>query len=133
MVVNDTKKRLPLSAKQEKSFLDFVKGDKYYSKYYDGFYILFKTGLRISEFCGLTLDDIDFENHRICVYKTLNRTTKYYDDGKNRLEKPESVKQITTPKKKASYRWIPMTDGVETAFRSWEKKQLADKEKNGSS
>ena len=26
-----------------------------------------------------------------------------------------------------------MTDGVETAFHSWEKKQIADKEKNGSS
>lgn len=52
---------------------------------------------------------------------------------KNRLEKPESVNQITTPKKKASYRWIPMTEGVELAFHSWEKKQIADKEKSGSS
>ena len=84
----------------------------------------------IQHFAGLIFD---FECHRIRVYKTLNRTTIYFDEGKNRLEKPESVKQITTPKKKASYRWIPMTEGVELAFHSWEKKQIADKEKSGSS
>ena len=28
-----------------------------YRKYYDGIYILFHTGLRISEFCGLTILD----------------------------------------------------------------------------
>ena len=85
--------------------------------------------MRIGEITALCWSDIDFECHRIRVYKTLNRTTIYFDEGKNRLEKPESVKQITTPKKKASYRWIPMTEGVELAFHSWEKKQIADKEK----
>lgn len=89
--------------------------------------------MRIGEITALCWSDIDFECHRIRVYKTLNRTTIYFDEGKNRLEKPESVKQITTPKKKASYRWIPMTEGVELAFHSWEKKQIADKEKSGSS
>ena len=93
----------------------------------------YKCGLRLGEAFGLVWSDIDFECHRIRVYKTLNRTTIYFDEGKNRLEKPESVKQITTPKKKASYRWIPMTEGVELAFHSWEKKQIADKEKSGSS
>ena len=118
-----------LKPEEIKTFLKTAKN----TRYYELFYIILNTGMRIGEATALCWSDIDFENHRICVYKTLNRTTKYYDDGKNRLEKPESVKQITTPKKKASYRWIPMTDGVETAFRSWEKKQLADKEKNGSS
>ena len=64
--------------------------------------------LCIGEISALLWSDIDFECHRIRVYKTLNRTTIYLDEGKNRLEKPESVKQITTPKKKASYRWIPL-------------------------
>lgn len=75
--------------------------------------------------------DIDFEKHRIRVYKTLNETTVFYDDSKNRLEETYSKKQITTPKKKTSYRYVPMTEGVEAAFRSWEQKQLVDKEKYG--
>ena len=32
-----------------------------FCKYYDGIYILFKTGMRISEFVGLTIKDLDFE------------------------------------------------------------------------
>ena len=31
-----------------------VVNDKHFSRYYDGIYILFKTGLHISEFVGLT-------------------------------------------------------------------------------
>ena len=30
-----------------------------FSKYYDAIYILFHTGLCISEFCGLTIPDIE--------------------------------------------------------------------------
>ncbi len=41
--------------------------------------------------------DIDFEKHRIRVCKTLNETTVFYDDSKNRLEETYSKKQITTP------------------------------------
>ena len=80
------------------------------------------TGMRIEgNYDNFAGHMFDFECHRIRVYKTLNRTTIYFDEGKNRLEKPESVKQITTPKKKASYRWIPMTEGVELAFCLGEK------------
>lgn len=32
-----------------------VKSAKHFSRYYNGLYILFYTGLRISEFCGLTI------------------------------------------------------------------------------
>ncbi len=55
VIINDSKKRQALSAKDQERFLNFVKDDPHYSKYYDGFFILFKTGLRISEFCGLTV------------------------------------------------------------------------------
>lgn len=49
VVVNDSVTRNALTPKQERDFLEFVKNDKHFSKYYDGIYILFKTGLRISE------------------------------------------------------------------------------------
>lgn len=56
---------LEKSELQQQEYLDFVKSDKHYSKYYDAIFILFNTGLRISEFCGLTVSDIDFKNKRI--------------------------------------------------------------------
>jgi site-specific recombinase XerC len=54
VVVNDSVTREAITRKQERAFLEFVKGDKHFSRYYDGIYILFKTGLHISEFVGLT-------------------------------------------------------------------------------
>ena len=54
VVVNDSVTREAITRKQERAFLEFVKGDKHSSRYYDGIYILFKTGLHISEFVGLT-------------------------------------------------------------------------------
>lgn len=43
-------------------------------KYYNGMFILFKTGLRISEFCGLTVKDIDLQERKINVNHQLQRT-----------------------------------------------------------
>ena len=56
--------------------MKFIKEDSHFSKYYDAIYILFKTGLRISEFCGLTVKDIDFEHNRINVDHQLQRTSE---------------------------------------------------------
>ena len=60
VVVNDSVTREAITRKQERAFLEFVKNDKHFCKYFDGIFILFKTGLRISEFVGLTFRDIDF-------------------------------------------------------------------------
>jgi hypothetical protein len=67
VVVNDSVTREAITRKQERAFLEFVKSDKHFSKYYEGIYILFKTGLRISEFVGLTKADIDLEKGVINV------------------------------------------------------------------
>ena len=45
VVVNNAKKREAISEEQEKAFLDFVKNNHSYYRYYDGMYILFHTGL----------------------------------------------------------------------------------------
>lgn len=74
VVVNDSVTREAISRAEERAFLKFVKEDKHFGKYYDGMFILFKTGLRISEFCGLTISDIDFKNNRINVDHQLQRT-----------------------------------------------------------
>ena len=73
VVVNDSVTREAITRKQERSFLEFIKADSHFSRYYDGIYILFHTGLRISEFVGLTISDLDFENRKINVNHQLQR------------------------------------------------------------
>jgi len=73
VVVNDSVTREAITRKQERAFLEFVKQDRHFSKYYEGIYILFKTGLRISEFVGLTISDIDLEKGVINVNHQLQR------------------------------------------------------------
>ena len=103
VVVNDSVTREALTRKQERAFLEFVRNDKHFSRYYDGIYILFKTGLRISEFVGLTVRDIDFENSRIIVDHQLQRTRNM-----------EYV--IEDPKTGCGTRMVPMTPEVKESF-----------------
>lgn len=65
VAVNDRATREAITRDQERRFLAFIKSDKRYCCYYDGIYILLHTGLRISEFTGLTKDSIDFEGHNL--------------------------------------------------------------------
>ncbi|MDE5864543.1 MAG: site-specific integrase [Lachnospiraceae bacterium] len=104
VVVNDSVTREAITRKQERDYLKFVKEDKHFCKYYDALYILFNTGLRISEFCGLTMKDIDFEEKRINVNHQLQRTSdmKYI---------------IEVPKTESGIRFVPMTEEVEKCFR----------------
>ena len=71
--INDTKAREVLTQEQEREYLEFVKQDAHYSKYYDALHILFHTGLRISEFAGLTVADVDMEHRKIMVDHQLLR------------------------------------------------------------
>lgn len=57
VVVNDSVTKEAVTQEQERKFLKFIKEDSHYNKYYDGMFLLFKTGLRVSEFCGLTIHD----------------------------------------------------------------------------
>lgn len=73
VVVNDSVTREAITRKQERTFLEFVKNDKHFCKYYDGIYVLFKTGLRISEFVGLTIQDVVLKNRKLNVDHQLQR------------------------------------------------------------
>jgi len=99
VVVNDSVTREAITRKQERAFLEFVKNDKHFSKYYDGIYLLFKTGLRVSEFVGLTIHDIDLQKRTIDVNHQLQRTSKM-----------EYV--IEPTKTNAGTRVLPMTEDV---------------------
>ena len=86
-----------MTEEQEEKLLSFVKNDRTYCKYHDAIVLLLKTGLRISEFCGLTVSDLDFENRIINVDHQLlrNKEVGYY---------------IETPKTKSGVRQVPMSD-----------------------
>ena len=99
VVPNNARPRQALTDQELTDWLDFVKNDTTYRKYYDEFIVLLGTGLRVSEFCGLTLQDIDFHTKRIRVERQLARTRS----GKFYVEKPKT---------KNGVRYIPMSPEV---------------------
>ena len=103
VVKNESQKREAITKSQMESFLQFIKEDKKYSRYYNGIYILFHTGLRISELCGLTLRDVDLKERTINVDHQLY----WVEDGLH----------IEDVKSESGERKIPMTDGVYAAFK----------------
>ena len=105
VVVNDSVTREAVTKDQMRKFLKFVHDDVVYCKYYEVVYILFHTGMRISEFCGLTLSDIDMENKIINIDHQLQRSSKM-----------EYI--IESTKTNAGTRKLPMTDDVAQCFRA---------------
>ena len=104
VVYNDSIRREALTREQERKFLNFVKEDRHFCRYYDGIYILFNTGLRISEFTGLTKMDIDFKGMKINVDHQLQR---YNHIGY----------KVAEPKTESGIRQVPMTKEVAECFR----------------
>ncbi len=104
VIVNDSVTREAVTHDEKRKFLEFVKNDKHFSKYYEGIYILFYTGMRISEFVGLTVKDINFEEGTINIDHKLQRTN--------------SMEYVIEPTKtNAGTRMIPMSQDVCECFR----------------
>jgi len=104
VVVNDSVTRKAISREEQRKFLKFVAEDKHFSRYYDGIYILFYTGLRISEFVGLTIKDVDLKAKKLTIDHQLQRTSKM-----------QYV--IEAPKTEAGNRVIPISEEVCHAFK----------------
>ena len=104
VIVNDSVTREAITRKQQRDLLKFIQEDKHFSRYYDAIYILFHTGLRISEFCGLTVSEIEFGEMRIKVDHQLQRTVQM----QYVIEEPKTDKGI---------RYVPMTEAVAACFR----------------
>ena len=100
---SDSKKMEALSVEDMNRFLDFCSKDTHSSHCYDMLYILFWSGLRASELCGLTLDNIDMDNRMITVDKQLQCINHTH---------------VVLPTKTTNgVRTIPMTDGVYESFQ----------------
>ena len=105
VVVNDSVTREAITRDQMRKFLKFIRGDNCYCKYYEAVFILFHTGMRISEFCGLTISDLDMENRIIDINHQLQRTS-------------EMEYIVESTKTNAGTRKIPMTEEVFRCFQA---------------
>ena len=105
VLVNDAVTKEAITKDQMRKFLKFVYDDVVYCKYYEVVYILFHTGMRISEFCGLTMKDIDLENRTVNIDHQLQRTSdmRYI---------------IETTKTDAGTRVLPITEDVAQMFQA---------------
>lgn len=105
IIINDSIRREAITHDQKRKFLQFVKNDDYFSKYYDAIYVLFYTGMRISEFCGLTVKDIDLKNRTININKQLVKIGEGYNY------------HVLGTKTNAGTRVIPMDNNVYDCFK----------------
>ncbi len=99
---SDSKAMEAIPIDQMNKFLDFCSRDAHSRHCYHMLYILFWTGLRASELCGLTIDNVDLDNHRIKVEKQLQCINHKHI--------------VLKPKTSNGVRYIPMTDGVHQCF-----------------
>lgn len=104
VIVNDSVTREAITHDEKRKFLEFVKNDKHFCKYYEGIYILFYTGMRISEFTGLTVKDVNLKERTVKIDHQLHRTSRM-----------QYI--IEPPKTEAGERVIPMQDEVYECFR----------------
>lgn len=100
---DDTEAKTPLSDEQADNLLSFVQMDNVYQRHYRAIVMLLHTGLRISELCGLTVHDIDFEDGFIHITHQLTNDKDGY--------------HITPPKTDSGVRDIPMTETVRKALQ----------------
>lgn len=100
---DDTEHKTALTDEQVNALLSFLQIDDVYKKYYNAIVVLLYTGLRISELCGLTTSDIDFEKGVIQVNHQIN-----YDKGKY---------SINETKTESGIREIPMIKIVKEALQ----------------
>lgn len=105
LLINDSVTREAITPDEMRKFLKFVYDDNVYYKYYEVVYILFHTGMRISEFCGLTIKDIDLENNIVNIDHQLQRTS--------------SMEYVVVPTKtNAGTRKLPITEDVAKMFQN---------------
>jgi site-specific recombinase XerD len=101
---SDSKPMEAIQVDMMNKFLNFCSKDTHSAHCYEMIYVLFWTGMRASEFCGLTIDNLDMENHLIRVEKQLQCINHQH--------------VVLKPKNDNGIRYIPMTDGVYKCFQA---------------
>lgn len=105
-----------LTIDEQKQFFDVAEG----TAYVDQFRLIAQTGLRTGEMVGLKWEDLDFENRKIHISRTMEFRHGYHEF------------KIGEPKSKHGYRTIPMTpEAYEILMRRYEQRKfryVADEE-----
>lgn len=104
-------KRSALSIDQAKAFMDYARNHETFCHWVNLLTVLFGTGMRVGEICGLRWDDLDFEKKEIHVVHNLQYTRWEGDDYSARFH-------LLTPKTENSVRTIPMMDEVYNALKA---------------
>lgn len=81
--------------------------EKHNKKYYTLFRLIAFTGLRRGEACALTWNDIDFENQKISITKTISAQGSLF--------------VVSLPKTKSSVRTISLDDKTMQILKEWKK------------
>lgn len=97
------KERRVLTIKETKTFMDAAKG----TSYYDLYVLALETGMRIGEICGLQWEDVDLNEKKLQVKRTL---CYFQKDGKY-------IFQFHDTKTISGYRMIPLTTRAVQALR----------------
>lgn len=101
------------------SFLEYRHNTKMHNYFYPLCVLLAYTGMRIGEACGLTWEDIDFEQKTIYIHSTMY--AKNYNN----------YKRLNTPKNQFSIRRIFIDIYLIDILKKWRKLQLTARIQNG--
>lgn len=112
----EVQEKKALTKAEQESLLGFLNGETIYNIYLPMITVMIGTGLRVSELCGLTWNDINFKENTITVNKQLLKTRGKAEDGKTLY--------VEKPKTESGKRIIPMTLAVHRAFRDQQKLML---------
>ena len=103
VIKDETVKKKGLTTEETKNLIDLLYTDVVSMRYKDVVLFLLETGMRIGEFCGLTVADFDFDNRQVVIERQLVR-----DEHGNMY--------IAPPKTEAGNRTIWLTDlAIESA------------------
>jgi integrase len=103
VIKDETVKKKGLTTEETKNLIELLYTDVVSMRYKDVVLFLLETGMRIGEFCGLTVADFDFDNRQVVIERQLVR-----DEHGNMY--------IAPPKTEAGNRTIWLTDlAIESA------------------
>lgn len=100
-----------LSIEQTTALFNFLKNSEY-KRWYQILLFAFETGVRGGELCALQKEDINLEERYVQIDKTIAPYREELGNGKYKMHI-----EIHKPKKDASIRRIPLTDGAIKAIK----------------
>jgi integrase len=105
VIPRNIKEKEIITDQQYRNLLEFMRGNGFYRKRIDDIVILYETGIRASEFCGLTEKDVDLDSGILKIDHQIYRTK-----GGSRT--------ILKPKSRAGNRIVPLSPMAKDAFRN---------------